>query len=72
MSGGAQLNSSTLLQISEPLTESSISVRLTSQESGLGRSMASLAGQMGCIYLFEDTLSPGKSVQGYMLFPTLL
>lgn len=48
------------VQIFEPLTESSISVRLTSQESGLGRPLASLAGQMGCIYLFEDTLTSGR------------
>ena len=50
------------MQISEPLTESSIAVQLSSQESGLGKPLASLAGQMGCIYLFDDTLSPGKLV----------
>ncbi len=47
------------LQISEALTESSIAVKLSSQESGLGKPLSSLAGQMGCIYLFDDALTSG-------------
>lgn len=56
------------MQITEALTESSIAVRLSSQESGLGRPLASLAGQMGCIYLFDDVLTPGESLSFIQIF----
>lgn len=46
--------------MSEPADECSIGAALTAQESGLGVPLAAFSGQMGCIYLFEDVLSPGK------------
>ena len=52
---------SAALQASEPLNTCSIAARLSPKESGLGKPVSAFNGQMGCIYLFADVLSPGDS-----------
>ena len=49
------------LQAAEPLNTCSIAARLSPKESGLGKPVSAFNGQMGCIYLFADVLSPGDS-----------
>ena len=39
----------------------SFAAGLSSQESGVGAPLGAFHGQMGCIYLFEDVLNPGKT-----------
>ncbi len=46
-------------QVQEPLNSCSIAARLSGSENGLGVPLNAFHGQMGCIYLFEDILSPG-------------
>lgn len=48
-------------QIAEPMNACSFAAGLSSQESGVGAGFGAFHGQMGCIYLFEDILNPGKS-----------
>ena len=48
------------MQISEPLNACSIAARLSANESGLDRPLGAFRGQMSCIYLFQDVLSPGE------------
>ena len=47
------------MQVTEPLNECSIGARLPDHETGLDLMLGAFTGQMGCIYLFEDILSPG-------------
>ena len=39
----------------------SFAAGLSAQESGMGAAFGAFHGQMGCLYLFEDVLNPGKS-----------
>lgn len=48
------------LQIAEPMNACSFAAGLSSQETGVGAGFQAFHGQMGCIYLFEDVLNPGK------------
>ena len=56
------------LQAAEPLNTCSIAARLSSKESGLGKPVSAFNGQMGCIYLFADVLSPGAGTTHFHLF----
>lgn len=49
------------LQIAEPMNACSFAAGLSSQETGVGTGFGAFHGQMGCIYLFEDVLNPGKT-----------
>ena len=49
------------VQVAEALNACSIAARLSAGESGLGAPLGAFRGQMGCIYLFEEVLSPGGS-----------
>lgn len=49
------------MQVQEPLNSCSIAARLSGSENGLGIPLNAFHGQMGCIYFFEDTLSPGEA-----------
>lgn len=49
------------VQIAEPVNACSFAAGLSSQETGVGGGFGAFHGQMGCIYLFEDVLNPGKS-----------
>lgn len=48
------------MQIAEPVNACSFAAGLSSQETGIGAGFGAFHGQMGCIYLFEDVLNPGK------------
>ncbi len=48
-----------ILQVQELLNSCSIAAALSGSENGLGIPLNAFHGQMGCIYLFEDILSPG-------------
>ena len=50
------------LQIAEPMNACSFAAGLSSQEAGVGSGFGAFHGQMGCIYLFDDILNPGKSL----------
>ncbi|KAK9905588.1 hypothetical protein WJX75_002584 [Coccomyxa subellipsoidea] len=47
-------------KVQEPLNSCSIAARLSGSENGLGVPINAFHGQMGCIYLFEDILSPAQ------------
>ena len=49
------------MQIAEPMNACSFAAGLSSQETGIGACFGAFHGQMGCIYLFEDVLNPGKT-----------
>lgn len=49
------------MQIAEPMNACSFAAGLSSQETGIGAGFGAFHGQMGCIYLFEDVLNPGKT-----------
>ena len=49
------------MQIAEPMNACSFAAGLSSQETGVGAGFGAFRGQMGCIYLFEDVLNPGKT-----------
>ena len=49
------------LQIAEPINACSFAAGLASRESGVGSAFAAFRGQMGCLYLFDDVLNPGRS-----------
>ena len=51
------------MQVTEPLNECSIGARLPDHETGLDLTLGAFTGQMGCIYLFEDILSPGLCME---------
>lgn len=46
-------------KLAEPINACSFAARLGAEESGLGTPVGAFLGQMGCVYLFEDVLSPG-------------
>ncbi|KAL3142038.1 hypothetical protein ABBQ32_004670 [Trebouxia sp. C0010 RCD-2024] len=48
-------------KIAEPMNACSFAAGLSSQETGVGAGFGAFHGQMGCIYLFEDVLNPGKT-----------
>lgn len=50
-----------MLQIPEPLNSCTFAARLPASEVGLPLPLSAFKGQMGCIYLFEDILSPGNA-----------
>lgn len=50
------------LQVAEPMNACSFAAGLSSQETGVGAGFGAFHGQMGCIYLFEDVLNPGKTL----------
>ncbi len=50
------------LQIAEPINACSFAAGLSSRESGVGSAFGAFRGQMGCLYLFDDVLNPGRSV----------
>ena len=52
--------SSLALQVLEALNSCSFAAALPGSESGMGAPVGAFRGQMGCMYLFEDTLSPGR------------
>ncbi len=56
------------LQIAEPVNACSFAAGLSSKESGTGAAFGAFHGQMGCLYLFEDVLNPGKPVLAQMYF----
>ncbi len=49
------------LQIAEPINACSFAAGLSSRESGVGSAFGAFRGQMGCLYLFDDVLNPGRS-----------
>ena len=61
-------SSAAALQVAEPLNTCSIAARLSPRESGLGKPVSAFNGQMGCIYLFADVLSPGNSTTHVCLY----
>lgn len=44
----------------DPVSAVSFAARMGPEESGLGSPVGAFLGQMGCLYLFEDALSPGE------------
>ena len=52
-------------QVSELLNSCTFAVRLPANEVGLPLPLSAFKGQMGCIYLFEDILSPGTAPGGH-------
>ena len=46
--------------MNEPLNSCTFAARLPANEVGLPLPLSAFKGQMGCIYLFEDVLSPGE------------
>ncbi len=49
-------------KLAEPINACSFAARLGAEESGLATPVGAFLGQMGCVYLFEDVLTPGNEV----------
>jgi len=54
------------LQIAEPINACSFAAGLSSRESGVGSAFGAFRGQMGCLYLFDDVLNPGRSIVNFV------